>query len=200
VLPRELRDQIYDLISQPKEETHGRYHFKTLTVVPKARLLNRQFKKEYDERPPLNTHLEVTQCYLHDWHCWHRRQLQGPIPSLPAQTKSLYFNFFACADAPWTFHSPTTWHVCLQTHSTEQIVRDLQTSYGHLVHGLISVMPVLEKVSINISCGNMSRAVALQSATELWAGIPHLSQIALLSPAFDYDLSYSMWCCYHEGK
>ena len=83
-LPRELRDEIYDLVSQPKEETHGYYHFKTLKAVPNLRLVNSQVQKEYDERPPLNTHLEVTQCYRYDWNCWHRRHLRSPIPKSPA--------------------------------------------------------------------------------------------------------------------
>jgi hypothetical protein len=66
-LPRELRDEIYDLVAQPKRETHHDYHFETLKVVTNLRLVSRQVKQEYDERPPLNTHLEATQCYQHDW-------------------------------------------------------------------------------------------------------------------------------------
>jgi hypothetical protein len=198
VLPREIRDEIYDLISQPKEETHDNYHFKTLKLVSKARLVNKQFTKEYDERPPLNSHLEVTQCHQHDWNCWHRRQLQGPIPTLPAQTKFLHFNLIACADPPWRRLSEMRRHQCLENYPTGEIEEDLQESYGHLIHGLISVLPVLEKVSVNVSCGNLSCAVALQSALDLWRYIPHLSRITLLRRVYDRDFCPREWH-FHYG-
>jgi hypothetical protein len=191
--PREIRDVIYDLISQPKEETINEYDFKTLTKLPNARLICKRFTREYDECPPLNTHLEVTQRYRHDRNCWGCYRLPHPIPKSPAQTRFLHFNLFACADSPWSHHSSMEYRKCLQSLSTGEIERALQESCGHLIHGLISVMPVLEKVSVNISCGNLSCAMALQSTLNLWANIPYLSRVALLSPVVDCDLSIFEW-------
>jgi hypothetical protein len=185
VLPREIRDEIYDLISQPKEETHQRYHFKTLTRVPHARLINKRFTKEYDERPALNTHLEVTQCFRPDSDCLRLPRLQGLIPSSPAQTRFLHFYLLGCIDPPW--RGPhTRWSECLAGFTTEVIKNDFQRCWGRLIHDLVSVMPVLEEISISISCGNMRCARGVMLSHDIWKGIPHLCRVALLSPIFDF--------------
>jgi hypothetical protein len=54
-------------------------------------------------------------------------------------------------------------------------------------------MPVLEEVSINISCGNMQCANGLMLSHDIWKDIPHLSRVALLSPVFDYALTPVQW-------
>jgi hypothetical protein len=187
VLPREIRDEIYDLISQPKEETHKRYHFKTLTRVPHARLINKRFTKEYDERPASNTHLEVTQCFRPDSDCLRLPRLQGLIPSSPAQTRFLHFYLLGCIDPPWR-RPHVSWSECLAGFTTEMIKDDFQRCWGRLIHDLVSVMPVLEEISIGISCGNMRCVRGVVLSHDIWKGIPHLCRVALLSPIFDFDL------------
>jgi hypothetical protein len=49
-------------------------------------------------------------------------------------------------------------------------------------------MPVLEEISISISCGNMRCARGVMLSHDIWKGIPHLCRVALLSPIFDFDL------------
>jgi hypothetical protein len=66
-LPREIRDQIYYLISQDKEELigkdgHSTLFFRIRTTIPKVRLLNNFFKEEYDARPLVDNHLQVSEC------------------------------------------------------------------------------------------------------------------------------------------
>jgi hypothetical protein len=187
VLPREIRDEIYDLISQPKEETHKRYYFKTLTRVPHARLINKRFTKEYDESPALNTHLEVTQCFRPDSDCLRLPRLQGLIPSSPAQTRFLHFYLLGCIDPPW--RGPhVRWSECLAGFTTEMVKDDFQRCWGRLIHDLVSVMPVLKEISIGISCCNMRCVRGVMLSHDIWKGIPHLCRVALLSPIFDFDL------------
>jgi hypothetical protein len=62
VLAREIRDQIYDLISQDEEELIQGHRLsvfllKVRTTVPKVRLLCHQAKTEYDARPLVDDHL-----------------------------------------------------------------------------------------------------------------------------------------------
>ena len=58
-------------------------------------------------------------------------------------------------------------------------------------------MSVLEEVSINISCGNLSCTRALQSALGIWTHIPHLSRVTLLKPVYGYGLSVDEWRRFH---
>lgn len=60
-LPRELRDEIYDLVfenywteSKDANIIGARYIFKARTPLPLPRLISRQFKREYDQRFPCN--------------------------------------------------------------------------------------------------------------------------------------------------
>jgi hypothetical protein len=195
-LPQEIRDVIYDLISQPKDEEHDGYHFRTRTVVPHARLLSKQFTREYDECPPRNTDLRVTQ-----YRCSESgfRQLQGPIPSMPAQTEYMHFDLLVCEDPPWVRSTSIGQHDCFNDHSAGALKAVLQNKHGRFIHSLISVMPVLKEVSITISCGNMECAVALQSSHQFWKNTPYLSRLVLLSPTFGYDLWVlcNLWDCYY---
>ena len=65
---------------------------------------------------------------------------------------------------------------------------DFQRCWGRLIHDLVSVMPVLEEISIGISCGNMRCVRGVVLSHDIWKGIPHLCRVALLSPIFDFDL------------
>lgn len=63
-LPRELRDNIYDLIYEETEGvdqsgpvTFAHWHIRA--TVPKARLISRKFKLEHDEASPANSRLQI---------------------------------------------------------------------------------------------------------------------------------------------
>lgn len=59
-LPRELRDNIYDVVWQEKSEKFGDVNLRTHAARPKSRLISRQFKSEYDERSPTNSTLHIS--------------------------------------------------------------------------------------------------------------------------------------------
>lgn len=54
-LPRELRDNIYDMLSEEKE-ANIIIRFRMQAPLQRARFINRQFKSEYDERCLANMH------------------------------------------------------------------------------------------------------------------------------------------------
>lgn len=58
-LPRELRDSIYDMVWQEKQEKISGANFRIQAAIPKVRLISRHFKSEYDERSPANSILHI---------------------------------------------------------------------------------------------------------------------------------------------
>jgi len=91
-LPRELRDMIYDHLWQEVEEGTDRLHFNISTTIPEHRLVNRQFKTEYDERIAANDHkntVTVTQRYERNP---YDPSKEIPLPSLAALSTSLTIN------------------------------------------------------------------------------------------------------------
>ena len=62
-LPRELRDMIYEHLWQDIEESTDTVQFKICTTIPELRLVNRQFKIEYDERIAAND--DKKHCHRH---------------------------------------------------------------------------------------------------------------------------------------
>jgi len=105
--PREIRDEIYDLLFQEKEHPvtlfgYGleAYYCKTRTTLPYVRLLSRQAKLEYDERDeyhlPQNT-LRV---------CHFISPKGGPdlwgfmlsVPTLAVRSTVLHLNLVCCRE------------------------------------------------------------------------------------------------------
>lgn len=91
-LPRELRDMIYDHLWQEVEEGTDRLHFNISTTIPELRLVNRQFKTEYDERIATNDYkntVTVTQRYERNP---YDPSKEIPLPRLAALSTSLTIN------------------------------------------------------------------------------------------------------------
>lgn len=88
-LPRELRDMIYDHLWEDNEENADLLHFDISTIIPELRLVNRQFKIEYDERIAANGHkntVTVTQRYERNP---YDPSKEIPLPRLAALSTSL---------------------------------------------------------------------------------------------------------------
>jgi hypothetical protein len=161
--PQEIRDKIYDLLFQEKDEVVNGWHYKIRTILPKARLISRQLTKEYDERSPMNNKLEVSDCVfpVFDTPCL---DLEVPFPSLASRATTAHINLIFCDEEP---DSP-----CHESgHSTP----------GPWIINLISNMPLLEKADITASCSNFICAMAVQSSREFWSTIPKVSRVALLT-------------------
>jgi hypothetical protein len=168
-LPPEIRDLIYDLVFHEREEQIADWHYNIRTTSPDMRLLNRQVKREYDQRPPINNFIEVSEimnCPL----------LEGPsrLPALlAARMTTLHFNAITCVDRPE--HGPG----CMERKHLAQM--ELRNGYESGLDKLVNDLPLLKKVTMSVSCGNLSCAMALQSYTEeTWPSFPDLSHIALL--------------------
>jgi hypothetical protein len=155
-IPRELRDQIYDLIFQEKQHPesfrhHGlqAYYFKTRTTLPKIRLVCRQLKLEYDERDKY--HLSKN----------HFRACQISLPNSPdffgfplvvsplaARSTVLYLELKCCQPT----HDP---QCCLvpTDGSTKGIGGSDWFDYRRHVTYTLAELPLLEKAYIHVSCG-----------------------------------------------
>jgi hypothetical protein len=192
-LPREIRDEIYDLISQDKEElSEGPFNmtflFRIRTTLPKVRLLNHQAKFEYDARPLADNYLRVSECNPpdRDWSL----QLPRAVPSMAFRTTALHFDLACCRDTP----DRMTHHIygdrCLETiRFVTTTGQALHRQYVSYIEHVTTHLPLLEKVSINVSCSNMRCAMALQSTDEPWSKIEKLSHVALLQNSYDHTLS-----------
>lgn len=92
-LPRELRDMIYDHLWQDTEENADLLRFDISTIIPELRLVNRQFKIEYDERIAANGHkntVTVTQRYARNtFDPTFRPSNEITLPRLAALSTSL---------------------------------------------------------------------------------------------------------------
>jgi hypothetical protein len=194
VLPRELRDQIYDLIFQETEKVVNGWHYKIRTASSTHRLISRQFTKEYDQRPPINNIIEASECELvdHECPCTDREDGQSWFPtSLPAQTTTLHINLIMCQCLSERIPR------CLKQGVV--VPAEMHEHYEYWLETLVRVLPLLKKVTMSVSCGNFKCAMALQSFTEeIWPSIPNLSRITLLSLTYDYDYSAKEWVKDHR--
>jgi hypothetical protein len=187
VLPREIRDQIYDLISQDEEELIQGHRLsvfllKIRTTVPKVRLICHQAKTEYDARPLVDNHLQLSECYAavdRDL----RQSLSKLIPLSASQTKTLHFDLVCCNEAPDRSLR------CLEPSKFATTGKILRRRYAGFIKNVTADLPLLEKVSINLSCGNMRCAMALQMTDEPWTNIPKLSHVTLPRCTYDHTLS-----------
>lgn len=83
--PRELRDAVYDLLYQDFENNVHGLQFRIRTTLPHLRLLSRQFKVEYDERPTTKNHLTVTDTWAFQFN-----MAKFPCPSLSRVAQQSY--------------------------------------------------------------------------------------------------------------
>jgi hypothetical protein len=190
VFPREIRDLIYDLISQDKEELiHGHRHsvflLRVRTTVPKVRLLCHQAKTEYDTRPLVDNHLQLSEFYA-EVHPTLRHSLPQDILSLASQTKTLQFDLVCCNETSDRVR-PRRGR-CLESTKFATTGQILHRRYAGYIKHVTADLPLLEKFSINLSCSNMCCAMALQSTDEPWADILKLSHVTLLRNTYDHTL------------
>jgi hypothetical protein len=191
-VPREIRDQIYNLVSQDKEVSVRGHHksiflLRIRTAVPKTRLLSRQAMKEYDARPQVDNHLQISEYYA-DLSNFDRHSTPRAIPSLAFQTMTLHFDLLCCKETP----NRATLHYgdrCLEPTTFSTTGQILHSRYASYIEYVTAHLPLLENVSINVSCSNMRCALALQLTDEPWTHIPKLSHVRLLRNSYDHTLS-----------
>jgi hypothetical protein len=97
-LAAELRDMIYDHLWQDVEEDTDHLRFNICTTIPELRLVNRQFKSEYDEHIAANEHkntVAITQLYDYS-PCDPSKEVS--FPRLAAQSTSLTINIISKDD------------------------------------------------------------------------------------------------------
>jgi hypothetical protein len=110
--PRELRDCIYDLLYQEIEESIAGHELHTRAIIPRLRLVSRQFKSEYDERiasDVWNQHLTMTYtAEVHDWSHFRRCCIYALCTPLAAHTTSITLNMRF--DSGGLYHSEPMGH------------------------------------------------------------------------------------------
>jgi hypothetical protein len=186
-LQRELRDKTYDLISQEKVELikgfpHNIYIFKTRTTLPIVRLVSKGFQRENDTRPLVGYHLQVSECNPPS--VFHR--LSEVIPTLAIRTTAMHLDLVCCQESP---DRGKRCLVRLLPLGNAWAERMLQHYHGEYIEYIIAHLPLLERMDIHISCGNMDCAMALQSTNPPWSNMPKLSEIKLLRNVYDHALS-----------
>ena len=119
-LPRELRDAVYDLLHQEVTEYVDELQFYTRTVIVKLRLISRQFRQEYDERPAKNEHnnhltIKDNVNFKFDW------VYEKPMrcPALATHSTKLTLNLIVCLGDHDHFH----WHILWITSLLQSLPR-----------------------------------------------------------------------------
>lgn len=96
ILPRELRDRIYEYTFEQEVDTQD-FVYQFAAPLPHLRLVSRQFKAEYDEQSPTNTTLVVvdknprTQCTFGTFHLREKVRHMS-FPKLATKCTTLHFN------------------------------------------------------------------------------------------------------------
>jgi hypothetical protein len=177
--PRELRDQIYDLLIIEKEEAFMDTWYKMRSRVLKARLLSNRFKEEYDERCPINKHLQIFEHY-----CTidaPSLKLEGPVPPQATRATSLQYYLLWCDDEPGSDAIPGN-GVSVVMHWRH---------YEHQIGWHIKAFPRLKQFEIVISCGSLTCAQAITARRVTygaWGSTPAHPRVSLLRPVYDSEL------------
>jgi hypothetical protein len=101
-LPREIRDQIYDLLFQERDVTVRGWYYKIRTTLPKARLISRRTTREYDERPAINNYVEACECNWAEWDCQCTRDYSDErrLSTLAPRTTIVHVSMITCQEKP----------------------------------------------------------------------------------------------------
>lgn len=86
ILPRELRDNVYDLLYDELDDNDSSLRYQTHTARTELRLVSRQFKLEYEERTSVDKqsrHLTVSANISHS--CWCEIPVTLPWPRLASR-------------------------------------------------------------------------------------------------------------------
>jgi len=112
LLPGELRDQIYDILHQHEEST--RFHsltFRYPKPLSHLRLVNRQFKAEYDKRTPAVSRLTISQTSRNQ--LWYQESQPFGLPRtvtrrIAISCKDVFREIEVNFDVCDTYHEPTS--------------------------------------------------------------------------------------------
>jgi hypothetical protein len=179
-IPRELRDQIYDLIFQEIEQVDDGHHYRIRTTLPSKRLISHQFMIEYDERPIINNFFEISKCDLAECGC-------------PCAAYDRISHPF-----PWSLLSRTTdMHINTVVHHSDECVC-VNPAWGLAAilrewHRPWPEMPLLKKTTFSISCSELECVMALPVSRGVWPELPGLSQITLLKPMYERVYGQVAW-------
>jgi hypothetical protein len=179
--PREIRDKIYDLIIIEKEEAFKDAWYKMRSRVLKVRLLSKTFKDEYDERCPINKHLQIFEHY-----CTLGAptiKFEGPVPPQATRATSLQYHLFWCNDQP----DPDAIRGNVHVVSVERLWGQYQRQIGWHTRAF----PRLVQFDIIISCGSLTCAMAIAASRVTfgtWGSSHRQFRVSLLRPVYDSEL------------
>ena len=196
IFPREIRDDIYDLLFQEKEHDicmrsdvfMEDYYTKTRTTLPKVRLVCSQMKNEYDERDkyhlPKNTFrvCQVSALNVRDEH--YCKQFDIRVPTLAVRTTVLHLDLECCGEA----QDPED---CLLL-TDRGIGGSNWLAEQRLLAYTLADLPLLEKMCFHVNCAAASkRAADIPSGHPPAESNPMLAQISILGTEYVQDLSQS---------
>jgi hypothetical protein len=176
---------IYDLLIVEKDEAFMSHRYRMRSRVLNMRLLCKQSKKEYDERCPVNKHLQIF-----DRFCLTGSPVMGshprPVPPQPPQATratSLQYNLLWCDDEPGSYAMPGNGHV--------GSLENLWIFYRLQIGWHIKAFPHLEQLDIFISCGSLKCALEIAASSETygtWGSTLAHPRLSLLRPVYDSEL------------
>jgi hypothetical protein len=188
-IPRELRDQIYDLIFQEKEHPKifrstnlEPYYLKTRTTLPEVRLVSKKLKQEYDERDKHHLAKKTLRiCQVQEGTPYHFcGEFHLSVPTLAVRTTILHLDVKCCQE------TQADQKRCLLPAKGMTLVVGGIVVGGHArrITYDIADLPLLEKAYVHVSCNAMKRALDAQPTSDSPAMTPILAQISTFQGSY----------------
>jgi hypothetical protein len=167
--PRELRDNVYDLLCQDVTRESGALQYHTRTKILNLRLVSRDFKLEYDEQCSKSKHvgqLTVTDSIETDY-CGC---------DLPASLDIKRLSY--PAPALQVIEMTATLSVCDGDHDNSCIVNCRISGHGAWIGDLIRNLPHLQSVHIQLKFpGNTCVCCGLEFDLDIFTKFPKIVEL-----------------------
>jgi hypothetical protein len=174
-LPRELRDIVYDLLYQELDNDDSGLRFQTYTILTELRLVNRQFKLEYDERTSVDKpskHLTVIIDLCHS--CWCEFPVILPSPQLAARTIHLTLVITFC-------DGKHNWDGGMCECNADKDGTGVEC-YFDFVRYLVDALPCLQSLRLDLHTETDLCVMNLLQSSSSFTESPKLTELKIMGP------------------
>jgi hypothetical protein len=179
ILPRELRDIVYDSLYQKLDnDADLGLRYQTYTVCTELRLVSRQFKLEYDERTSVDQksrHLTVSIDLCRP--CWCELPVDLPSPQLAARTVHLTLVVTFCdGEHSW---DGVSWECSADEDSLGVLC------YRDFMEVLVNALPCLQSLRMNLQATADLCVMNLLEFSTPFRESPKLTELRIMGPCLE---------------
>lgn len=178
ILPRELRDVVYDSLYQKLDKNASGLRYQTYTVCAELRLISRQFKLEYDERIAVDEktkHLTISIDLFRP--CWCELPVALPSSQLAARTVHLTLVVTFC-DGKHSWDG-ASWE-CSADEDGLGIV-----CYYDFMRVLVDALPCIQSLRLNLQATADLCVMNLLEFSTAFMKSPKLTELRIMGPCLE---------------